>query len=218
MDAQLSELVILRPTRVFYAFLLSQLPEGRAPSLKYLSVDNTAYVIPKRATDDQTLEEIECHYTAMFRHEICRWLGKEARHEIERSFLDFLCCFKLEFHSHLVLMEPELDYGHQLIQIRPRQPLLTWLRTLAEGQDDLVAILDKVDLERVAENATVFIKNFAKLAEIRPFIRDYYRPIFTAAMRRISHDSKQWPAVHSFESFKRFFSIEIHTQLIHLRP
>lgn len=211
-----SEIVVLKPTTVFLAFLASQLPEKDLPSLKLLQTDNTAYVIHKRNTDEETLDEIEKHFSTMFRHEICRWLGPDARNDIETSFIDFLCCFKFELHSHLILMEPSIEKGHQLLKIKPRSVLLNWIKSAAGDQEELSNVLERVTLSNLVENATVIVKNFNSLKEIKPFLQEYYKPIFETAMSRMSGESEQWPVVNSFQSFSQYFAVEIHTQLIHL--
>ncbi|RUQ79218.1 hypothetical protein [Legionella septentrionalis] len=210
------EIVILKPTSLFLSFLASQLPEVDLPDLNLLQTDTTAYIIPRHDNEEDTLDEIERHFTTMFRHEICRWLGKDARNEIEGSFLDFLCCFKFELHSQIVLMEPSIHAGQQLLCVKPRSVLLKWMKSSAEDQSDLTMVLEKVNLSHLAENATVIVKNFKDLAEVKPFIKHYYRPIFKAEMLRMCDRAEQWPYVDSFEAFSRYFSVEIHTQLIHL--
>ncbi len=210
------EIIILKPTPVFLSFLASQLPTINLPELRLLQTDNTAYVIAKQESDEETLNEIERHFTTMFRHEIKRWLGSDAYNEIEGSFLDFLCCFKFELHSHIVMIEPSISKGKQLLRIKPRSVLLKWIRAAVEEQSDLSNILDRVNLSHLAENATVVIKNFDKLNEIKPFLQAYYQPLFEAEMLRMCNKAEEWPAVDSYEAFSRYFAIDIHTQLIHL--
>ncbi|TAL58512.1 MAG: hypothetical protein EPN84_12820 [Legionella sp.] len=210
------EIVVLKPTTVFLSFLASQLPENRLPSLKLLQTDSTAYVIPKQDTEEATLDEIEKYFTVMFRHEICRWLGDDARNEIEESFLDFLCCFKFELHSHIILMEPSIQEGRQLLNIKPRSVLLNWMKSSVEDSEYLSNVMERVTLSNIVENATVIVKNFANLKDIKPFMTDYFKPIYETAMSRVSNDSSQWPTVNTFQSFSQYFAVEIHTQLIYL--
>ncbi|WP_058534593.1 hypothetical protein [Legionella saoudiensis] len=210
------EIIVLKPTAVFLSFLASQLPEVKLPDLRLLQIDNTAYTIPKQATDDALLNEIEKCFPEMFRHEISRWLGDSVRSEIETNFLDFLCCFKFELHNHIILMEPTIEKGRQLLLFKPRAALLNWLKSTAEGQDELVEVIERVHLSNLEENATVMVKNFSNLTEIKPFIKNYYQPIFSTAMTRISNQSEQWPLIDSFQQFNEYFAVEIHTQLIHL--
>lgn len=216
MHQRQSEIVVLKPTNLFLAFLASQLPEANLPGLKLLHTDNTAYVIPKQDSDDATLDEIEKHFPTMFRHEISRWLGSSAHNEIETSFLDFLCCFKFELHSHIILMEPSIAAGHQMLNIKPRSALLDWMKSAVEEQDELSNVLSQISLSQITENSTVIVKNFPTIKEVKPFLRQYYKPIFETAMSRMSGQSKQWPQVNSFQSFRQYFAVEIHTQLIHL--
>lgn len=210
------EIVVLKPTTVFLSFLASQLPEIQLPSLHLLQTDNTAYAIAKQDSDEATLDEIEKHFSTMFRHEICRWLGADARNEIETNFLDFLCCFKFELHSHIVLMEPSMAEGHQLLMIKPRTVLLNWLKTSVADDEELSNVMERVSLGNIVENATVIVKNFSGLKEIKPFFVQYFKPIYETAMSRMSSRADQWPAVNSFPAFSKYFVVEIHTQLIHL--
>jgi hypothetical protein len=210
------EIIILKPTPVFLSFLASQLSEIELPELRLLQTDNTAYVIEKQKNDEDTLNEIERHFTKMFRHEISRWLGENARNEIESSFLDFLCCFKFELHSQIVLMESSIKEGKQLLRVRPRSVLLRWMKAAVENQSNLVSVLEKVDVSHLAENATVVVKNFSKLGQIKPFLQHYYHPIFESEMMRMCNDAEEWPIVDSYQSFSNYFAIDIHTQLIHL--
>lgn len=211
------EIVILRPTAVFRSFLASQLPESDLPDVRTLQTDTTAYIIPKHEDEEATLDEIEHHFPNMFRHEISRWLGENARNEIEASFLDFLCCFKFEFHSQIVLMEPTIQDGKQLICIKPKTVLLKWMKSTVEQDEELTTVLNQVNLSQIAENATVVLKNFDNLADIKPFIQQYYYPIYKTEMLRMCDSSSQWPKVESYQDFQRYFAVEIHSQLIHLQ-
>ncbi|MGC1183089.1 hypothetical protein [Legionella sp.] len=213
---QTYEIVVLKPTAVFLSFLASQLPGIKLPDLRLLQIDNTAYTLPKKNSDEATLDELEKYFSIMFRHEICRWLGDKARSVIETNFLDFLCCFKVKLHNHIILMEPSIEEGRQLLLFKPRMALLNWIKSMVESENDLMDVIDRVELSNLEENATVMVKNFANLTQIKPFIKHFYYPIFSTAMSRITHQSDQWPAIDSFAAFKEYFSVEIHTQLIHL--
>ncbi|WP_347252339.1 hypothetical protein [Legionella sp.] len=210
------EIIILKPTRVFLSFLASQLPDIELPELRLLQVDNTAYVIHRHDNDEDTLNEIENHFPTMFRHEIRRWLGEKANNTIEGTFLDFLCCFKFELHSHIVLMESSLSQGRQLLRVKPRSVLLKWLKSAVEENAEFAEVLDRISLSHLAENATVVVKNFSNLMDIEPFLSHYYPLIFEAEMSRMCDRAEEWPLVDSYQAFKRYFSIETHTQLIHL--
>ena len=210
------EIVILKPTRVFLNFLASQVGEENLPEYKTLLTDKTAYVIRKQDNDEATLDEIESHFTTMFTYEIRRWLGEDASNEIEVSFLDFLCCFKFELHSHIVLMEQSFGEGKQLLRIKPRSVLLKWMKSTIGDDEELTDILERVSLPHLAENATVVVKNFSELNQIKPFFKDYYLPVYEAEMSRMSDTPEQWPAINSFEAFNKYFAVEIHTRLVHL--
>lgn len=210
------EIVILKPTSVFLSFLAAQAPGVVLPSLEIVQTDTTAYTILKQDGDEETLDEIERHFSTMFRHEISRWSGNKARNLIEGSFLDFLCCFKFEMHSQIVLMEPSIEQGRQLICIKPRSILLKWIKSSVEGQDELVDVLERVTLTQLSENATVVVKNFDKISELQNIVQHHYDPIFKAEMLRMCDKTEQWPEVDTYEEFNQYFAMEVHSQMIHL--
>ena len=210
------EVVILKPTPLFLSFLAAELPDVELPELRLLQIDNTAYAIRGQETEEEIFEEIERHFTLMFQHEIERWLGNDAPHEIEGSFLDFLLCFKFELHSQIVLMEPTIDDAHQLICVKPRSVSIKWMKGLTQEQDNVISVLEQVNLSNLVENATVVIKNFKNLSDVKYFIQHHYQPIVKAEMLRLSDQADKWPQVDTFQEFSRYFDVEIHTQLVHL--
>lgn len=216
MQQEQCEIVILKPTSSFLSFLSAQLPDVDLPKLASLQTDNTAYAIRKQATEEATLDEIEHHYQTMFQHEITRWVGDCEFHEIEASFLDFLCCFKFEMHSQIVLMEPSLNDGHQVLCVKPRAVTFTWLKERVAAPTDLTCVFEHVDLSHLVDDATVLVKNFDKISDLKPFIRHFYRPIFKAELIRMSDKAERWPKMNSFKTFNRYFEVDAHSQLIHL--
>ena len=216
MTANQWEVIILKPTPKFLTFLASQLPNIELPDLRLLQMDSTAFVIAKQKSDEDTLNEIERHFATMFRHEISRRLGKEATKDIEATFLDFLCCFKFELHSQIVLMEPKLTNGQHLLRVKPRSVLLKWLRAAIEENSEFRSAKESFNLAHLAENATVLVKSFTSLADIKAFVKNYYHSIFEAEMSRMCEKATDWPVVDSYQAFSRYFSIDIHTQLYHL--
>lgn len=217
MQQKESDIIILKPTQAFLSFLDMQLPDLYLPDIRTLRSNRTAYTLEKQDDDERTLDEIERHYPEMFQHEISRVLGLEASQDVSGSFLDFLCCFKFEWHSQIILMEPTLQQGHQLLCIKPRTVLLKWVESsVAEEAPDTMQVLERVNLSHLTEDTTVLVKNFNHPSEIKPFVKQYYRPIFKAEMLRMSAHQEQWPSVNSFQMFRRYFKMEIHTQLVHL--
>lgn len=211
------EVVVLKPTQAFLTFLSAQLPSVELPEFSLLQTDYTAYSIYKQDSEEATLDEIEKHFPTMFRQEIKRWLGDDICDDIHGSFLDFLCCFKFELHSQIVLMEPTFTDGHQLLCVKPRSVMLKWVKSTIEEQPDVACVLERVNLSHITENATVLVKNFNDLIDIKPFLQQYYRAIFKAEMIRMSDVASSWPEMDSFQTFSQYFAVEIHTQLIHLQ-
>ncbi len=124
------EVVILRPTYLFPSLFTSELGKKMDTLSQLMRTDNTAYVIQKHPNDEETINEIERHYAFMFRHEISRWLGHDCNRKIDASFLDFLCCFKFEMHSQIMLLEKQLQLGRQVLRIYPRDSIFQWIKTI----------------------------------------------------------------------------------------
>ena len=199
------------------SFIETKFPTIDLPLLNTLQSDTTAYVLPRQPSEEAMLDEIERHYLRMLRHEIIRWFGDDIYHEIGASFLDFLCCFKFEIHSQILLMETSITQGHQLLCIKPHSVLLKWMQSSIEDLEDFNSILDRVNLSHLVEDSTVVVKNFKRLADVQLFLNYYYRLLYKAEMTRMCDRMDQWPMVDSFQKFKHYFSVEIHTQLVHLQ-
>ena len=208
------EIVILKPTFVFLSFLSAHFPDLQLPELKDLQSDTTAYAIEAQDSDEATLDEIERHFTIMFQHEINRCLGYQPDKEIDASFLDFLCCFKFELHSQIILMDPAITTGQELLCIKPRSSFIKRIRTSWAELDDGDAVVERVNVSQLNDNTTVVVKQFKQITEVQPFIQRYYRPIFKAEMLRMGFVSDEWPEIDSFETFNHYFMVEVHTKLI----
>ena len=214
------EIIFLKPTSAFLSFLAEQCPNTQLPHLDLIQTDTTAYSMPVHESDDALLDSIEHHFPHMFQHEIERWLGAEAAQGIKTTFLDFLCCFKFELHSNIVLLESSMHDGEQLLRVKPRALLLKKMQEMLENHhdddDDDILVIDQIKLSNLTENSTVVIKNFNHLGEIKPFVKQFYRPIFKLEMMRMCEKREQWPDVLSFEDFSRYFLVDVHAKLIHL--
>ncbi|KTD69741.1 hypothetical protein Lsan_0189 [Legionella santicrucis] len=211
------EIVVLKPTAAFLSFLTSKLPGIKLPDLRLLQIDNTAYALEKHHSDKVILDQIEKHFPIMFHHEISRWLGDKVQNEININFFDFLCCFKFELHHHILLMEPSIEKGRQLLLIQPRLTLLNSINSTEKKQEGLQDVVEKIQLNQLIKNTTVLVRNFSNLTEIKPFIKKNFFSISATAMRHILDESEQWPVIDSFQVFNQYFAIDIHTQLIHLQ-
>lgn len=213
------EVIFLKPTSAFISFLAEQLPGVTLPNLDLIQSDTTAYTIPVHKTDDALLDTIENHFTYMFQYEIERCLGSKTALGMQATFLDFLCCFKFEVHSNIVLLESSMQDGEQLLRVKPRALLLKKMQTIIENnqeEDNDVLVMEQIKLAHLTDNATVVVKNFYQSNEIKPFVKQFYRPIFKLEMMRMCENREQWPEMLSFEDFSRYFLVDLHTNLIHL--
>ena len=211
------EVIVLKPTSLFRNFVLAQLENHiTVPDPKTMRTDNTAYIIKKQKNDEETLNEIERHFVRMFQYEIKRWFGSNIAQEIEISFLDFLCCFKFELHSHIVLMEQNIHAGKNLLRIKPKTVLLKWMKSAADEESEVGTVLQAITVSCLAENATVVVKNFNSLEHIKPFLKTFYEELFYQEMQRVCEAKELWPIITNYADFSRYFVIDYHTHLVHL--
>lgn len=211
------EILVLKPTPAFLNYLQTQFPQAILPEFRLLQTDNTGYLFRRHGSDEELLDEIESKYVKMFKHEIKRWLGEnQISQDVQASFLDFLCCFKFEMHSHILLMEDSFLDGQQMLCIKPRSVMTKWIRSQFINEDSDGEVMTHLDVEQWAENGTVVIKNLASVYDLKPFLRLHYYPLYEAEMIRMCEGFTEWPEVDSYQMFCRYFVVEYHTQLIHL--
>lgn len=210
------EVLVLRPSSVFLAFLKVQLPKNSKLDLRLLNTDCSAFIIPRHNSEEATLQEVEHNFVGMFRQEISRWLGKEAYNEIQNNFLDFLCCFRMEFHSHIIYSDHNVEANTQLLVIKPRTKLLEWFKVRLEDYGAFNYIVDQVKLSHLEENASVIIKKFSDIQEIKPFLESHYASIAEQAFSRFLKPYTNGPDINSISAFHQYFFVEVHTQLTNL--
>ncbi len=212
MAPSLSSIIIFKPTS-FFLHLLNLYAQTSEPiSLNLLQVDCAGYVFPNYEEDEQMIADIKQHASQIFTNEMRRWLGHHAITPTLPSFLDFCCCFEFKRHAHLVLMEPTIAKGKALIHLKPTWAIYTWIKSLLP-QEHLPA---SCNLTQLSENSTLVIKNFIDLAHLQAFLRKYYKVLAQAEFARMTQDKHLWPSIHTLSDFWHFFSIDIHTYLVHL--
>lgn len=209
-------IIVLKPTSFFTSFVTEQLPDFDCPSEEDLESDYTAYSLPACDTDEALLEHLERLFPFMFRYEATRLLGKDLASKITADFLDFLCCFKFEVHSHAMLMETSIDDCHQLVCVKPCVVDLEWLPEANEDQIEIRGILETLNLSSSLQTASVLLRSFDRLADLKPFVHKYCRPLLQQDFMKKAAQLIQWPSSPSVHMFDKYFAIEVHTQLVHL--
>lgn len=213
------QILVLKPTPAFVNFLSTHFPSAIVPEYGMLQTDNTAYIFQKQNSEEELLDEIEFKHLNMFKYEIKRWLGdRQITKEVEASFLDFLCCFKFQIHTNLMLMEDSLLDGNQIICVKPRSTMIKLMRekiTNINGIDD--EIVTQQDISQWLENGTAIVKNLSNVYDLKTFLRVQYYNLYETEMLRICSDiTELWPEVDSYQMFCRYFVVEYHSQLVHL--
>lgn len=211
------EIILLKPSPPFLSFIEAQMPLASLPEYRLLQTNNTGYVLEQQESEEALLDEIERLYPQIFKYEIQRWVGPHAVESIKTSFLDFLCCFKFDLHTHILLMEPSIVDANQLISIKPRSTLTkcVGMQRLVSAEGGVVS-QETVALSQWIEDATVIAKNLEQVYDLKPFLKRYYNEIYEAERTRLGETGIDWPVIDSYQMFCRYFAAEFHTQLVHL--
>lgn len=204
-------IIILKPTSFFMSFVAEQLPDFDRPE-KDTDTDNTAYTLPACDTDEEMLDQLERLFPYMFRYEVTRLLGQKLAAQIKADFLDFLYCFKFEVYTQPEVMETLMEDCRQLVCVTPK--LVSF--TSNNGPIDMDGLLQTLDVSRTVNVATALVKNFDRLSDLKPLLQRYCKPMLQVDKMRKAAQTIQWPTLHSWQMFHRYFSIKVHTQLVHL--
>lgn len=208
-------IIILKPTSFFTSFVAEQLQDFDCPIEEDLESDCTAYTIPACDDDEVLLEHLERLYPFMFTHEVTRVWGKELASKIQADFLDFMCCFRFEMHQSMV-MESSIQDCHQLVCVKPKVVDLEWLPATNEDEIEVRDVLQALNAPSTTQTASVLVKKFDKLADLKPLVHKYCRPLLKQDFMKKAVQLIQWPSASAMQTFNRYFAIEVHTQLVHL--
>lgn len=208
------EVVVLKPTVVFHALLTSQLKEA-VPLLKHLQADATAYLLPFRETENETLNDIETYFTMMFQHELARWFDESKDFSIITHYFDFLCCFQLELHRHLVLLETDISQVNALIHIKPKQTLLQYVRDHSY-QAELMMCMNQCSVKNLVQNSTFILNNMTETKNVEQLMQTIYLDAFQSEKNRLFPEGIHYPFIQSYESFLTYFDVELHENYIAL--
>lgn len=209
-------IIILKPTSFFTSFVAEQLPDFDCPHEEDLESDYTAYTIPACDNDEVLLEHLERLSPFMFRHEVSRLIGKKLASKIQSDFLDFMCCFKFEVHTQSVLTESSIEDCQQLVCVKPRVVDVDWLPEANDSQIEVRGLFQSLNTTETAQTASVLVKKFDRLADLKPLIFRYCKPLLRQEFMKKASQLIQWPSASSLQTFNRYFAIEVHTQLVHL--
>lgn len=207
-------ILILKPTENFMGLINSQYPNLDLPHLAFTKKDGTAYSIPKCEDNESVLEALESFYPLIFQHEFNRVVGQSFLQPVIGSFFDFLCCFKFELHTDVMMMDSHDEDGDQVLCVKPRSVVLSCVSpSVSRASAD---VNENIQWSHFTENTTALVKHFHDKSELIPFLRHHYRPIFREEMRRLSDDAQYCPVVNSFKMFSRYFDVELHSHVVHL--
>ena len=103
-------------------------------------------------------------------------------------------------------MRTEVDVINRAVAIiKPRQPYLDWAKRITEPADDVT--LDELRTDCTA----ILIPDFDAPAESEAFIAGFAVDLFEMELEAWDRDPATWPEDRSFETFREWFDVEIHS-------
>lgn len=203
-----TQVVFIKPTSVFYAFLLSQLGEEKLPDYKLLTVDTTAFLIPYFQEEEKTIEFIASIYPNIFKYEIQRWLGKEVKNAIFERYDDFVSCFRLSYHSYVFSTTPLTSKNAFVaLSVHPQKALLTAIK-----KDSKLMTASQLQLPHIEENGSVFLLPLNEDEELICFLHEQFESIASLEKKRLG--LLDAPIINTYHEFIEYFSVHIHSHVL----
>lgn len=200
---QRSQLLVLKPTAVFYAFLISQLKDKALPHFSELHINQTCWIMPYFDDDEKTIDHIEANFSYLFQHEIRRWLGKEASNPIIYDWDNFVLSFDFLFHTCLYTSHP-INVQNDLcaIIVHPKRTLLK----------SLPLINQSTQVNGLCENGTVMITTYTSLDDIMHFCHNQYPLFVNLEQQRIALPVST--LITSYEQFIHYYRFTVHLSIL----
>ncbi|VVS91977.1 hypothetical protein [Desulfoluna spongiiphila] len=98
--------------------------------------------------------------------------------------------------------------NRQVIVIKPKTPYLHWVNTLMSPDEHM-------DIEALSTDCSSYLlPHFDDDKETNRYIKKIYDQIFELELEGWSTDERTWPPKRTYPLFKKWFSIEIHSEVI----
>lgn len=100
--------------------------------------------------------------------------------------------------------------------IKPREAIKEWFEKLAIYFNESPLNIDRFGLEPLRTDASVYVlpDGINRQETAAQFVKENYQFIFEKELLRIVDDSKLWPQTLDFETFSKWFQVEIHSRII----
>ena len=99
-----------------------------------------------------------------------------------------------------------VEVDRMVAVIKPKEPFLDWVNQHLEPTQG------PISLDDLQQDCTVLlIPPFEDLIEAEAFIEEIYADIFETELETWELDQSAWPGHRTFESFRKWFDIELHS-------
>lgn len=104
MKYSFKKVLVLKPQVKLLVFISSQLPDLNWQAVANLQTELTAYHIGDVQDDDGLWDALSINYQQIFQQELVKLIGLQSARQLKLSLLDFLSCFKFEWHDDVQII------------------------------------------------------------------------------------------------------------------
>lgn len=104
MKYSFAKVLVLKPQVKLLVFISSQLPDLNWRAVANLQTELTAYHIGDVQDNDGLWDALSINYQQIFQQELVKLIGLQSARQLKLSLLDFLSCFKFEWHDDVQII------------------------------------------------------------------------------------------------------------------
>ena len=154
MKYSFTRVLVVKPQVNLLTFIHSQLPDLDWKAVANTNAESTAYHIGDPEDNDGLWSALEEHYAQIFEQELIKLIGVESSRKLQLSFIDFLSCFKFEWHEDVKVVATGV------------------FKTIKQA----TIIQDDIDLT-IAENTKVCLQDICEALEKSSFKHELILPV-----------------------------------------
>lgn len=154
MKYSFTRVLVLKPQVNLLTFIHSQLPDLDWKVVANTNSESTAYHIGDPEDDDELWSALENNYAKIFEQELIKLIGIESSRKLQLSLIDFLSCFKFEWHNDVRVVATGI------------------FKTIKYA----TIVQDDIDLT-IAENTTVCLQDICEALEKLNFKHELILPV-----------------------------------------
>jgi len=98
--------------------------------------------------------------------------------------------------------------NRHVIVVKPKKPYIEWINSLPNSEEP-------IEIGELGTDCTSYlIPDFDYEDDSHKYIQEIYKSIFEIELEGWSTDERTWPQQRTYQLFQKWFTIEIHSEVI----